>query len=169
MKRKTTVIATAAAILLLTGAAIAQPGGMPGRGMEHQRPGGQAGGDFFQRMLPMMRMLDLTDDQREAIMDIMEETRNSMESLRGAEEAGDQREDFLELFSSPTITTSQVESLLNGRLDKMEEANVIIARALVDIHDLLTAEQLATLAEFEPGSMEMRSSEHGGMGVHPHR
>ncbi len=173
-------IAALTAVLLLAGTAIAQPGGMSGRpmdrgGMDQQRPGGE-GGDFFQRMLPMLRMLNLTDDQREAIADIMEETRHSMESLRGTEEAGNQREKFLELFSSSTVTVSQVEALLNTRLDTMEEMNGIIAQALVDIHGVLTSEQLAALAQFDPGSTEMRMGDRGNtghpganMGVHPHR
>lgn len=179
MTKGTITIAVLAAALLLAGTAIAQPGGMTGisgnRGATVQRSGG-GGGDFFQRMLPMLRMLNLTDDQREAIADIMEDTRNSMESLRGTEEAGNQREKFLELFSSSTITVSQVEALLNTRLDTMEEMNGIIAQALVDIHGVLTPEQLAALAQFEPGSTEMRTGNRGNndrsgtnMGVHPNR
>jgi len=182
MKTRTTIIAGLAMVLLLAGTAIAQPGGMSGRSMgdrsmSQQRPGG--GGDsFFQRMLPMMRMLDLTDDQREAIGDIMEDAQESLESIRGSEDSGSHREEFLEMFSSSSLSVSEVESLLNERIEAMEEANGIIAQALVDIHDVLTPEQLAALAEFNPGSMEMRMGEGGmggrnsgrnNMGVHPHR
>lgn len=181
MKTRTTIIAGLAVVLLLAGTAIAQPGGMSGRSMgdrsmSQQRPGG--GDSFFQRMLPMMRMLDLTDDQREAIGDIMEEAQESLESIRGTDEAGSHREEFLEMFSSSSLSVSEVESLLNERIEAMEEANGIIAEALVDIHNELTPEQLAALAEFNPGSMEMRMGEGGmggrssgrnNMGVHPHR
>ncbi|MCD4707712.1 MAG: Spy/CpxP family protein refolding chaperone [Candidatus Sabulitectum sp.] len=180
MRKRTMTIAALATLVLLAGTAIAQPGGMSGRpmnhaGMDQQRPGGP-GSDFFQRILPMMRMLDLSDDQREAIGYIMEDTRDSIESLRSSEDAGSHRDNFLELFSSSTITASQVEALLNVRVETMKDVNRIIAQALVDIHDVLTAEQLATLAEFEPGSMEMRMGDRDNMGhsgtnrgVHPNR
>ncbi len=144
------------------------------RGMQEQN----SGGGFLSRIRPMLGMLDLTDDQREAIGDIMENTMESMQSIRGTEESGTHREEFLNMFSSSTISVTEVETLLNGRIDAMEEMNRIVAVALVDIHDVLTPEQLATLADFEPGSMEMRNGEHGRgndrnhgmeMGVHPNR
>ena len=178
MKKATTTIAVLAALLLLGGSAIAQPGGMSGMQMGNQgAQGHRAGGeDFFQRMLPMMRMLDLSDDQRDAIAEIMEETRDSMESIRGTEEQGSHREEFLQLFSSSSLSVSEVENLLNSRLEVMEEVNAIMAEALVSIHNVLTPEQLAALAEFNPGSMDMRGSDRGNtdhsrtnMGVHPRR
>ncbi len=178
MKKGITIIVMLAAVVLLAGSAVAQPGGMQGRPTgNNQSPGAE--GDFFQRMLPMMRMLDLSDDQREAIRDIMEDTRDSMESIRGTEDPGSQRDDFLELFSSSSLSVSEVENLLNRRIEAMEDANSIIAEALVAIHDVLTPEQLASLAEFNPGSMNsgMGNRGHSGpggpgaanTGVHPRR
>lgn len=182
MKTGITITGMLATVLLLAGTAVAQHGGMSGRsmdtrGMSEQSHGG-ANGNFFHRMLPMMEILDLTDEQREAIGDIMEEARESIESLRVTEDAGSHRENFLELFSSTSLSVSEVEALLNERVEVMEEANTVIAGALVNIHDVLTLEQLALVAEFDPGSMEMRMGENGGrgghrpgasMGVHPHR
>ncbi|MCK5133915.1 MAG: Spy/CpxP family protein refolding chaperone [Candidatus Sabulitectum sp.] len=186
MKTRITITGMLAAVLLLAGTAVAQHGGMSGRSIgtrgmseqSHASASASASGNFFQRMLPMMRILDLTDEQREAIGDIMEEARESIESIRGTEDAGSHREDFLELFSSTSLSVSEVEALLNKRVEVMEEANTVIAGALVNIHDVLTPEQLALVAEFDPGSMEMRMGENGGrgdhrpgtsMGVHPHR
>lgn len=179
MKKRITIIAVLAAMVLLAGAAVAQPGGAQGRPMGNNTGHSGAEGDFFQRMLPMMRMLNLTDDQRDAIQDIMEETRESMASLRGTEDPGNHRDEFLEMFSSNSLSVSEVENLLNQRLEAMEDANSIIAKALVDIHDVLTPEQLAALAEFNPGSMDMGIGNRGqsghsdrsgaNMGVHPHR
>ena len=181
MKKKTMTIAALAALLLFAGVATAQPGGIPGRPMGNEGAGTGAqrsGGDenILQRMLPMMRMLDLSDDQRDAIAEIIEKARDSMESIRGTEEQGSQREDFPELFSSSSLSVSEVENLLNSRLDVMEEVNAIMAEALVDIHNVLTPEQLAALAEFNPGSMDMRGSDRGNtdpsrtnMGLHLHR
>lgn len=179
---KTTITTAIAAVLLLAGTAAAQPGRMPGRpmggsGMHESRPAGE-GGDFFQRMLPMIRMLNLSDDQRESIGDIMQEARASIESIRETTEVGSLRDEFLELFSSSTLSASEVEALLNERVEVMKDVNEIVASALVDIHDVLTDEQLAALSEFSPGSMGMGMGQGGdrgvmghpgaGMGVHPH-
>ncbi|MEA3265815.1 MAG: Spy/CpxP family protein refolding chaperone [Candidatus Fermentibacteria bacterium] len=173
MKKRITIITVLAAIVLVAGSAVAQPGGMQGRPMGNNQSRSGAEGDFFQRMLPMMRMLNLTDDQRNAIQDIMEDTRESMERIRGTEDPGSQREDFMELFSSSSLSVSEVENLLNQRIEAMEDANSIIAEALVEIHDVLTPEQLAALAEFNPGSMNSGIGNRGhsgaNMGVHPHR
>jgi len=176
MKKGITIIAMLAAMVLLAGSAVAQPGGMQGRPIVNNQGHSGPEGDFFQRMLPMMRMLNLTDDQREAIQDIMEETRESMENIRGTEDPGSHRDEFLELFSSSSLSVSEVENLLNQRIEAMEDANSIIAEALVDIHDVLTPEQLAALAEFNPGSMNSGMGNRGqngrsgsNMGVHPHR
>lgn len=162
---KTTIITAMTVILLLAGTAVAQPGGMSGRPMNnpdmHAERHGSPEGDFLQRMLPVMRILDFTDTQREAVQNIMQEARESMEITR--EEPGTHREEFIHLFSSPNITTAQIEALLDERTEKMEETHVIIARALVDIHDILTAEQLAALAEFDPASHEMRMGNRGNM------
>jgi Spy/CpxP family protein refolding chaperone len=175
---KATITTAMAAVLLLAVNAAAQPGGMPGRpiggpGMHEPGPAGD-GGDFFQRMLPIIRMLDLSDDQRESIGDIMHEAQASIESIRETTEVRSHREEFLELFSSSTLSASEVEALLN----EMKDVNEIVASALVDIHDVLTDEQLAALSEFTPGSMGMGMSHGGGrggmghpgstMGVHPH-
>jgi Spy/CpxP family protein refolding chaperone len=174
-------IATAiAAVLLLAGTAAAQPGGMPGRPMSGQGihepgPAGE-GGDFFQRMLPMIRMLYLSDDQRESIGNIIQEAQSSIEIIRETTEAGSRRDEFLKLFSASTLSASEVEALLNDRVEVMKDVNEIVAVALVDIHDVLTEEQLAALSEFSPGSMGMDQSggrggmghPGAGMGVHPH-
>jgi len=179
---KTKIATAIAAVLLFAGTAAAQPGGMPGRpmggpGMHEPGPAGE-GGDFFQRMLPMIRMLNLSDDQRESIGDIMQEARASIESIRETTEVSSLRDEFLELFSSSTLSASEMESLLNKRVEIMKDVNEIVASALVDIHNVLTDEQLAALSEFSPGSMGMgmgQGSGRGGighpgagMGVHPH-
>ncbi len=186
MKKGTMTIALLAA-LLLVGTAIAQPAGNSGRtgnnrNSAEQRPGG----NFFQRIRPMLGILELSDDQREDIASIIQDADSSIQSIREAEEHGTHREDFLEMFSSSSITVTEVESLFNERMEIMEEINRICAVALVDIHDVLTPEQLAMLADFEPGSMEMRNHEPRGangrgmergngrdqgmnMGVHPIR
>ena len=171
MKRRAITIATLA-VLLLAGTAIAQPGGagMSDRSGEHRGMGQQRpGADFFQRIRPMLGMLDLTDTQREDIGQIITTAMDSMESIGEGAEGNTHREDFLAMFSSAAISVAEVEDLLNNRIDAMEEMNGIVAPALVEIHNLLTADQLATLADFEPGSMEMDHGGHGRSGGNNHR
>lgn len=186
MKKRILTGLVLTAVLLITGIAVAQPGGdmNSGRGnrqMEGQRGNNQGGRDFFQSIMPLMRILELTDQQRESVSDIIEEAKEDIESLHSAEEPGSHREEFIDLFSSTTVTATQIENLMDSRMENMRAINTIVSQALVDIHDLLTDEQLAKLAEFDPSTMERgeggpgggnRGNQDGGrmnMGVHPNR
>lgn len=185
MKKRITMIATIAAILLLGGTALAQPGMMsggmngPGGMNQHRDMEQQGGGMFLQRMLPMLQHLDLTDDQMEQVHDIMISARERIESIRGTDDHEGMREQFRDLFTSSSISVAEVEDLLNQRLDSIEEMNTIIAETIVEIHGVLTAEQLQAMADFEPGEGGMHSGGQGehspmmhggsGPGTHPHR
>jgi len=161
--------ATIVAVLLFAGTATAQPGEMHGRPMGG--PGMQEPGtEFFQRMLPMIRMLNLSDDQRESIGGIIHDAQASIASTRETTEVVSHGEEFLDLFSSSTLSVSEVEALLNKRVEAMKEVNEAVASALVEIHNVLTEEQLAALREFAPGSMGVGAGPGGGRGgaAHPH-
>ena len=147
------------AVLLIGGAAMARPGMMPG-GMNGR------GAMNLERVLPMLHNLDLTDDQMEQVHEIMDNARERMESIRDAEDADSMRERFRDLFTSSSLTAAEVENFLNQRLDNMEAINSIIAETVVDIHDVLTGEQLQIMAEFEPGhgdTHQGRPGEHAPM------
>jgi Spy/CpxP family protein refolding chaperone len=141
------------AVLLLAGIASAQPG-MAGGG---HRPGGRGmetaalpgGGDVLQRMLPVLRQLDLTDAQQQEIRNIVEGAREEVMALRDPQSHGGLREQFIELLVSSSITSSQVESILNARLETMRLVNTVIAAAVVEIHGVLTPEQRSALAEMD--------------------
>jgi Spy/CpxP family protein refolding chaperone len=182
MKRRITIIALGAAVLLIAGTAASQPmmmdreGGFPGRGgTDHE----QGGGSVLERVLPMLHHLDLSGDQAEEIRDIVDGARRDIEALRGTEDREGLREQFMEMFSSTSITVTEVEGLLNARLEAMEEVNFIIAQAIVDIHGVLTPEQIELMAEFEPGDHQGMGHGgmpgdhapmmHGGSGIHPQR
>ena len=182
MRIRTTMMALGAAVLLIAGTAAAQPmmagreGGFAGRGgMGHE----QGGGTVLERMLPMLHHLDLSGDQAEEIRDIVDGARRDIEALRGMEDREGLREQFREMFSSPSITVTEVEGLLNARLEAMEEANFIIAQAIVDLHGVLTPEQLELMADFEPGDHQGMDHAgmpgdrapmmHGNAGIHPPR
>ena len=185
MKKRMTMITVVAAVLLLGGTALAQAGmvsgGMNSRGgmNQHREMGQQGGGMFLQGMLPMLQHLDLTDDQMEQVHEIMDNARERIESIRGTDDHESMREQFRGLFTSSSISVAEVESLLNQRLDSMEEMNSIIAETVVEIHDVLTEEQLQAIADFEPGEGDMHfggQGEHApvmrggsGPGTHPNR
>lgn len=178
------MMAVGAAVLLLGGTAAAQPGmmsggmgdraGMPGRGgME------EGGGMILQRILPMLHHLDLTEEQGEEIRDIVDGARDRIEDLRDSEMHEGMGEQFRDLFTSSSISVAEVEAILNRRLEFMEQVNSIVADAIVDIHGVLTEEQLQDIADFEPCGAEMHSGRpegpasqmHGGSGagIHPPR
>lgn len=180
-----TMMTAVAAVLLLGGAALAQPGMMsggmngPGGMNQHRDMEQQGGGMFLQRMLPMLQHLDLTDDQMEQVHEIMDNARERIESIRGIDDHESMREQFRDLFTSSSITVAEVEDLLNQRIDSMEEMNAIIAQTVVEIHGVLTEEQLQAIADFQPGEGGMHSGGQGehapmmrggsGPGIHPQR
>lgn len=166
MKKRITMIALSAALLVAAGSSLAQPPMMGGGGT---RPSMQGGGMVLQNLLPMLRHADLSEEQQDRLREIMEHARERMEIIRGAEDREGARERLLELFSGSSITALQVEEILNSRLQEMEEMNEIIAEAVVEIHGLLTPEQRASLADCEDdmlhgGHMEHAPVPRGGRG-----
>ena len=65
------------------------------------------------------------------------------------------------MFSYSALSISDVESVLNKRVSHMQEINTIVAGAIVDIHDVLTPEQLSSLA-----SIDFSESSHTGEALH---
>ena len=162
MSRKTKIIGIAAlAMILLTGTAIAQgPGGWsPHGGGSHgggheMGPGpggpGQQGGFGMERLEQfrmMFRHIDLTQQQIEEIRLITETAR---EESMGIMEAAGRPEDhtpFMDLFTNPTLTVSDLEDALGQNSEIREAMQDVVLQAIVDIHDVLTLEQLDKLAE----------------------
>ena len=188
MSRKMKIIGIAAlAMLLLAGTAIAQgPGGWsPGAGGSHgggyemgtgSGGPGQQGGFGMERLEQfrmMFRHIDLTEAQIEEIRSITENARE--EAMRIMEEAGrsEDRTHFMDVFTSPTLTVSDLEDTM-GQMGEVREAmQDVIFEAMVDIHDVLTTEQLEKLAEMadeDDGAMGPGSgmNHDSGMG-HPMR
>lgn len=170
MSRRKTTITAAIALLLMAGTAIAQPGsmGMGNRDMNQAQDGpGHMEGGILSRILPMLHHLDLTSDQADQIRDIVDDARSDIEALREVEEGTGFRDQFRDMFTSPALSQAEVEAHLNARLESMKDSNSIIAEALVEIHDVLTDEQLEMIADFEPSEIHERvgsrsPSAHGG-------
>ncbi len=172
MSGKTKIIGIAAlAIMILAGTAIAQgPGGWsPQAGGSHgggyemgHGPGGpgssgQQGGFGMERLEQfrmMFRHIDLTEEQIDEIRSI---TQTAREDAMGIMEEAGRPEDhtpFMDLFTSATLTVSDLEEAMGQNAEIREAMQDVIFGAIVDIHDVLTIEQLDKLAEI--------AEEHGG-------
>jgi len=162
-----TTLATMAAALLLTAAAYAQPmmgetGGPRGGGRPRMSEGspemGQLGG-----FLRLLRSLELTDTQRDEVRTVFEDARDDIRAEIEGTRSDDGRRRMLELFASPDLSESELLELMAEGDETRDSIRRIVARALVDIHDLLTDEQLTRLAEIiEEGPPE--GGLHGGPG-----
>jgi hypothetical protein len=157
MKTGAAVLVTAT---LAAGMAFAQGGGFPGMmgggGPNRGMPG------FGPENLGAFRMLaeclDLTDDQKETIESILEETRDEIDAI--FEEAGPpaERPRFLEIFTATELTVADLEAAIPGSDEIRDAVRAVTLAAIVEIHDVLTAEQLSELAliieehaDMEPG------------------
>ena len=64
---------------------------------------------------------------------------------------------FMDIFTSPTLTVSDLEDAMGQMSDVREAVQEVFFEAVVEIHDVLTLEQLDKLAE-------MVEEHAGGMG-----
>ena len=145
-------------------------GGLGGHGGMGQGPEnfGQdsrmQGMEMLMQFRMMFRGLDLSEDQVEDIRSIVEDTREEVRAIMESAAEGEERTPFIEIFTQPNLTLADLRSGVD-RLDEVrEEARDLILQAVVDVHDVLTAEQLEELARMaEEHGM---GREHGPMG-HP--
>jgi len=151
---------TVLALMVLAGTAIAQrpggwnqPGGSPRGGMGEmaQGPGGPGGqGGFGMENLAQFRMLfrnlDLSDEQIEEIRSITQNAREETMAVMESVERPEDRTPLMEIFTSPTLTVRDLEDAVNQNEDLRKEIQGIIFQAMVDVHDVLTADQLEELA-----------------------
>ncbi|MCD4670180.1 MAG: hypothetical protein K8S14_07025 [Actinomycetia bacterium] len=185
-KMKITVIA-ALAMILLAGTAIAQgPGGWsPQGGGSHgggyeMGPGpgdpGQQGGFGMERLAQfrmMFRHIDLTEEQIEGIRLITETAREEAMGIMEAAGGPENHTPFMDLFTSPTLTVSDLDDALGQNSEVREAMQDVVFQAIVDIHNVLTIEQLDKLAEMveeHAGSMGPGAGMNHGSGMgHPMR
>lgn len=119
-------------------------GGGPGMGND------QLGG--FVRLLSA---LDLTDGQKTEIGTIVEDAREDMIAVRESVQGSNPREELMALFVREDISLAEVKAVFDN-IDRIsEEVRDIMLEAFVDVHDVLTSDQLAELARLV--------EEHSGM------
>lgn len=147
------------AVTLLAGTALAQ-----GYGERGIHGGGPAGGEMMHnagrgpghdaefgpgnlaRCRMIFRNLNLTDEQWEEVEYILTNTREQIESIESEVGLQDHRTSFIELFTSYTLTVDDLEETLGVSSETREAMRVVIFEAIVDLHDVLTPEQLDELA-----------------------
>lgn len=143
------------------------PAGGPGGG-GHQSGFGM---EQLARFRMMFRGLDLTEEQQDEIRSIVDEARERVQTLIETARPQEDRETFMDIFTSPTLTVRDLEDSM-GQMDEVrDQVRDIVLQAIVDVHDVLTPEQLEALAEmaeehaFGPGPGQ--GMEHDpGMGSH---
>ena len=160
MSQKTKIIGlTVLIMILLAGTAIAQnpggwgaPGGGPrGGGVEmapeHGGPQGGFGMELLARFRMMFRELDLSEEQIEEIRTITDTAREEAQALMRESGMPEERTPFIEVFTSSTLTVSDLEETLGQNEEVREAMRNIVFQAIVDVHDVLTYDQLEKLAE----------------------
>ncbi len=148
------------AVMLLCGTAIAQgPGGGNHSGSgphteeselnsgpgEHGRFNG-FGPEHFARFRMMFRHMNLSGEQIAEIESIMETARVEISEI--TEESGRPEDPalFMDAFTSPTLTVDDLEEVIGHNAEAREEVQDVFLQAMVDIHDVLTVEQLESMA-----------------------
>jgi Spy/CpxP family protein refolding chaperone len=150
---KRTLVMTTALFLAVSGAAWAQPrhGGM-GHGPGMPGPGEVPPPEDPLALHGMMRLLDrldLTEAQWDEVDGILEAARGDVgELMESGAAPGGMIEEFLEVFSRETVTASDFEALAGRMEERRAAVRAIGSRAIADIHDVLTDEQLERIRTF---------------------
>ncbi|MBN1435030.1 hypothetical protein JW921_09740 [Candidatus Fermentibacterales bacterium] len=146
-----------ALVLLLPASALAQgygppPGGGmgPGPGTHHEMregPGPEGGMPMeFQRLHRLLAVLDLTEDQRESIEQIVASAREGIAAIRESREGEVfSPSDFGVLFAREDLSIADLEQYFDRGSDFREEVLSVVLESLVDIHDVLDSEQLSRI------------------------
>jgi Spy/CpxP family protein refolding chaperone len=164
MKKRGKALVTALGLAaLVTGISLAQPGGFGGGGHPAMGGGHGGGGPAMEGeiggFVRVLGALDLTDEQREEIGGIMEGARDEIMAIRESFQGINPREELMELFLRDNLTLGDVQAVFYEIDQVQEQVRDVMLEAFVDIHDVLTPEQLERLGEI--------IEQHHGMGGGP--
>lgn len=155
MKMRNLIVAsTLAAGLAVAAASDAHARGHGGFGRGFDGSPGMAfegtGSDGFGQFRGVMRGLDLTDEQRDKIFDIMHAqapaTRDKMNELRKA------REELRAAATAKSYDAKKVRELANAQAKAMADLIVMRAETFSKIYGLLTPEQQKKVEELKDGN-----------------
>lgn len=150
--KKLRIAVVAAVMALCTGSVAAQPFGhgghmdVPMRGAGDPTGAGPQMGELS-GVHRMLGALELTEEQREQIRDIVDEARREVRAIMDRVRARDHRQEFLEVFTDPDMTAADLDAVFNEMKTTRDQIREIMIEAIVDIHDVLTEEQLQRIME----------------------
>jgi len=93
----------------------------------------------------VLNEIDATDEQSDKIYAILDEAHGEFRPLM--REFRDTRENLVEILSAETIDSQALETLRTERLAALDEASKSMTEALLEVADVLTAEQRAKIVE----------------------
>jgi len=124
--------------------------------------GGPGGNDQMGGLVRLLSALDLTDAQRLDIGSIVEDARDDMLAVReSVVQDSNPREELMALFVREDISLAEVKDVFDDIDRIQEEIRDIMLEAFVDIHDVLTSDQLAELGRL----LDEHSGVHHGPGM----
>jgi Spy/CpxP family protein refolding chaperone len=93
----------------------------------------------------VLNAIDATDEQSDKIYAILDEARGEVRPMM--REFRDTREDLIEILSAETIDRQALETLRTERVAALDEASKSMSETLLEVADVLTAEQRAKIIE----------------------
>ena len=99
-----------------------------------------------------LRQLDLSDDQKHAVSDILEKYAGDQNKARESMQAG--RQQMAALMMADAFDEAAIRQTFQETSAAMEETVVLRARIFAEIKAVLTAEQLEQLAEVQSSQEE---------------
>jgi|GEM_PF-2435423 hypothetical protein len=97
-------------------------------------------------VLVLLREMDLTDSQRDEVDAIVEDTQDRVEAAFADAGFENPFDGFLQIFCQPNLSASSLSAFTEKLGQLQETLEGIQYETLVQIHDVLTSEQLAELA-----------------------
>ncbi|MFO7949840.1 MAG: Spy/CpxP family protein refolding chaperone [Candidatus Fermentibacteraceae bacterium] len=162
-RTRTATVFSALAVLALASAATAFPcggrmgtaqgcGPARGRVTSHHGsgPAGVCGYGGLEEMACLLRCVDVTDAQAEELQSILEEAQDRIYALTEDCHEGDDAlcHDAAGLVSTP-VTSEEIEEMVSARVEMIRERAEIMAGVSERVRNVLTQEQLESLASLE--------------------
>jgi len=139
--KRVKVLTTVCILALSFIMALAAQAGPSGGGQEGHGPAGGFHG------LLALRQLDLSDDQKLAVSDILKKYAGDLDKARESMQAGRQR--MAALVLTDEFDEAAIRQAFQETSADMEEAVVLRAKIFAEIKAVLTAEQLEQLADMQ--------------------
>ena len=132
---------------LIIGSILAGTIGVAGLAQACGGPGGSHKGHGGDRMMHVMKKLDLSTEQRDAVRTIKRDSRDQMQARR--DEMQDIRQALQKQASAETYDAAKVRELADAKAKIMADITVQRIETMQKVRKQLTAEQLAKFDEMK--------------------